>query len=301
MSAVFRAMGTDVTVVAPELDASAEAVVTLEVAAVFAESERRFSRFLPDSELSQLNRARGPFAASAPMFEALRRARAYFDLTSGLFDPAVGGALAALGYDRSFSPGGLDRAAPPARAPRATSSDLELDPATRTVTRPPHVTLDLGGFIKGFAADRAARRLPPNAAVNAGGDAVMRGGGPSGDGWLVDVEDPRDAARVLLTVRARDRGVATSAPNRRRWMAGGREQHHLLDPRTGRPAPSDLEQVTLLAPTAEVADVLAKTAFLMGRRAGGHFLSRLPGIGGVLIPRDGAPEITGEVEVLADV
>lgn len=327
MSAAFHAMGTDVTVVAPELDPAAEAALGLELAATFAQSERRFSRFLPDSELSQLNRARGPFTASAPMFAALLRARAYFELTSGLFDPAIGGALVALGYDRSFTPGGLDRATTGAAPPRSVFCELELDPATRGVLRPAHMTLDLGGFIKGHAVDRAARRLPANAAVDAGGDAVLRGAGVArtatsttaalatavsakpagarnrgpGEGWLVDVEDPRDAARTLMTLRVRDRAVATSAPNRRRWRAGGGEQHHLIDPRTGRPAPSDLAQVTVVAATAEIAEVVAKTAFLLGRREGGHFLSRLPGLGGVLVPRDGVPEVRGEVEVVSDV
>ncbi|HEU5060046.1 MAG TPA: FAD:protein FMN transferase, partial [Kofleriaceae bacterium] len=107
-------MNTDVTVTAAGAD---EEVVTARVARTFAEAERRFSRFLPDSELARLNRARGPVTVSPPRFEALLRARAYHQLTGGLFDPAVGGPLAALGYDRSFAPGALDRddAAPPAR------------------------------------------------------------------------------------------------------------------------------------------------------------------------------------------
>jgi len=300
VSAVFRAMGTHVHVVAPELDARAEESLVLDVAATFAESERRFSRFREDSELSQLNRATGPTVVSPPLFDALRRARAYFDLTEGLFDPAVGGALVALGYGRSFAPGALDRAGPSSVAPRASIADVTLEPSTRTVVRPPHVTLDLGGFIKGHTADRAARRLPENSAIDAGGDGVVRGDGIEGDGWLIDVEDPHDPSRVALTVRAKNRAVATSAPNRRRWKTGDRAVHHLIDPRTGEPSASDLAQVTVLASFAELSDVLAKTAFLLGRRAGGHFLSRIPGVGGVLIPRDGSPEITGSVEVVTD-
>jgi thiamine biosynthesis lipoprotein len=293
-------MGTTTTVVAPGLPAAGEEALAASVAEVFAASERRYSRFREDSELSRLNRSAGPVVVSAPLFEALRRARAYFEITSGLFDPAVGASLAALGYERSFAPGALDRAAPPADAPPARFSDVGLDPSTRTVVRPPHVKLDLGGLIKGHTADRAARRLPPCAAVDAGGDAVLRGAGPEGGGWLVDVEDPRDPDRVLLTLRVRDRAVATSAPNRRRWKAGGREQHHLVDPRTRRPAESDLAQVTVLAPAAEVADVMAKTVFFLGARDGRRFLSRFPTLAGVLIGRGGDVQIVGEAEVAFD-
>src|SRR5262249_50625796 len=120
----FRAMNTDVTVVAA-------ADVALAIAGVFADAERRFSRFLPDSELSRLNRARGPVAVSAPMFDALVAARDHVGRTRGIFEPAIGGALAALGYDRSFAPGALDRdaASPPAPRARGTTppgSLLEL-------------------------------------------------------------------------------------------------------------------------------------------------------------------------------
>lgn len=300
MSAAFHAMGTTVTVVAPRQDPAAEAALALSVEGLFAESERRYSRFRPDSELSRLNRSAGWTPVSTPLFETLRRARAYFETTGGLFDPTTGAALAALGYDRSFSPGALDRAALPAEAEAARLCDVALDPARRAVLRPPHVTLDLGGLVKGHTADRAARRLPPDAAVDAGGDAVLRGDGPSGDGWLVDVEDPADPARTMLTLRIRNRAVATSAPNRRRWKTGAREQHHLIDPRTRRPSESDLAQVTVVAPAAEVADVLAKVTFLLGAREGARLLSSIPAASGVLVRSGGEVEIVGEIEVVSD-
>jgi thiamine biosynthesis lipoprotein len=293
-------MSTDVTVLSPALDRAAAEAIAAGVRADFAASERRFSRFRADSELSRLNRAEGPAVVSAALFAALQRAQSYFERTAGLFDPTVGAALEALGYDRSFAAGALDRPAL-APAPRpATFAAVALDAATRTVTLPPGVRLDLGGFIKGFTVDRAARRLPGAGAVDAGGDAVLRGAGPEGDGWLVDVEDPADPARTVVTLRVRDRAVATSAANRRRWRAGGREQHHLIDPRTRRPAVTDLAQASVLAPSAEIADVLAKTAFLLGAREARRFLAEMTGIGSVLVRRDGGLEIVGDVEVVDD-
>lgn len=300
MSASFRAMGTDVTVTAPGLDPAAEEALCRSIAEVFEESERRYSRFRPGSELWRLNRATGPLPISGPLFAALRRARAYFEATSGLFDPAVGSALVAAGYDRSFAPGVLDRAAPSSLPPRARFSDVMLDEASRTAQRPPHVHIDLGGFIKGYTVDRAAKRLPAGAAVDAGGDAVVRGAGPGGDGWRIDVEDPRDPDRALLSLRVWDRAVATSAPNRRRWKVGDREHHHLIDPRTWRSTESDLAQVTVLASGAEVADVLAKSVFLLGSRAGRRFLSDVPGAAGVLVRADGDVELVGALEVIHD-
>lgn len=289
----FRAMNTDVTVTATGAD---EDVVAALVARTFADAERRFSRFLPDSELARLNRARGPVIVSPPMFEALVRARAYQQLTEGLFDPAMGGPLAALGYDRSFAPGALDRdhVPPPPRA--GSFGDVRLDRATRTVERPEHVQIDLGGLIKGATVDAAARLLPAVGAIDAGGDAVMRGPGPAGDGWQVEIEDPADPTRTraVLLLR-RDGAVATSAPNRRRWRLAGRDVHHLIDPRTRGPADSDLLQATVLAPRAELADVLAKAAFLLGAERARRFLTRFPGVAAVLVRAGGALVVIGQV------
>lgn len=298
MNTAFGAMGTTIVVVAPDVDGEEWQSRTGAVRALFRATEARFSRFLPGSELSLLNRAEGPFVASEPLFGALTRAKGLFRRTGGLFDPAVGAALGAHGYDRSFSPGGLDRSAPPGATARAHFSEVGLIPDTRTVLRPPHVLLDLGGFLKGHIADEAARRLPANSAIDAGGDLVVRGPGPSGRGWEVDVEDPRDPSATRLTLRVRDRAVSTSAPNRRRWRAGGDWQHHLIDPRTQRPSRSDLAQVTVLAGTAEWAEVLAKVVFLLGRAKGRALLATLPEVAAVWVRSSGELEIFGDVEVL---
>jgi thiamine biosynthesis lipoprotein len=285
----FRAMNTDVAVIAP----ADEPRLAAAVEHVFADAEQRFSRFRVDSELSRLNRADGPLVVSQPMFDALVAARDYVAMTGGMFDPAIGGALVALGYDRSFAPGALDRDRDAASAPAVRFSDLVLDPERREVTRPANLTIDLGGMIKGRTVDEAAALLPGIGAVDAGGDAVMRGA----HDWLVDIEDPRDAARTIATVRVRDRAVATSAASRRRWRVARAVRHHLVDPRTQRSAETDLLQATVFAPTAELADIVAKTAFLLGARAGRAFVERRADLGAVLVPHAGAPIVCGEVDI----
>ncbi|MCC7540661.1 MAG: FAD:protein FMN transferase [Deltaproteobacteria bacterium] len=301
MSATFRAMSTDVTVIAPTLDDDDELAATRRVAEVFADAEQRFSRFREDSELSRLNRSRAPFVASPALFAALLRARAHVRSSGGIFDPAIGAALCRAGYDRSFASHRLDRDAPPVPPVRpARFDEVALDEPTRTVTLPIDLRLDLGGFVKGLTVDLAASSFAGPIAIDAGGDAVLRGEGPTGDGWEVDVEDPRDASRTLLTLRVRDRAVATSSPNRRRWRTGPVEQHHLIDPRTFEPARSDLVQVTVIARCAEQADVLAKVAFVLGADAGTRWLEGRPAVGAVLVGREGDVWRVGQTEVAND-
>lgn len=287
-------MNADIMVTASSGD---EQTIAEQVAATFDEAERRFSRFREDSELSRLNRARGPVVVSGELFGALSRARAYVELTDGLFDPGIGGALTALGYDRSFTPGALDRykAKRPPRAGRFL--DVKLDPETRTVERPEHVQIDLGGMIKGSTVDAATRHLCAAGAIDAGGDAAMRGQSPTGDEWLVEIEDPARPSRSIATIAVLNGAVATSSANRRFWRVGGSVAHHLIDPRTQASAVTDLLQATVIAPCAELADVLAKTAFLLGSRGARRFLARHSGVGGVLVRRDAAPLFVGDLDI----
>jgi thiamine biosynthesis lipoprotein len=291
----FRAMNTDVQVTA---SGDEEAVAT-QVSATFADAEDRYSRFRETSELSALNRAEGPFVASPELFQLLTRARSYVEMTDGLFDPGVGGTIIALGYDRSFAPGTLDRERASERPLAGRFLDVMLDRETRTVWRPQHVRIDLGGIAKGSTVDVAARHLMGSGAIDAGGDAVLRGAGPSGDKWLVDIEDPNDPSRTVATLAVADAAVATSAANRRRWRVGDTFAHHLIDPRTRSYSATDLAQATVVAPSAELADVMAKTAFLLGGRDGRCFLERQPRIGAVLVHKSGGLVFVGALDVRA--
>jgi FAD:protein FMN transferase len=297
MSVTFRAMNTDVTLLTPEVHPRRERELGSGVEELFARTEQTFSRFRADSELSRLNRSVGPMAVSADMFGALERARAYWELTDGWFDPTIERALAAAGYDRSFAPGTLDREVQAVGMHVQTGFErVGMHAASRTVCLPLGTALDCGGFIKGWTVDRAIELLPVPSAVDAGGDASLRGLGPDGTGWLVSVEDPSRPGTPLLDFRVRDQGVATSGPSRRHWRVGDREAHHPIDPRTGHPATSDLAHVTVVAPTVELADVLAKVAFLRGFADGSRFLDPIPAVSAVFVLRDGSVRIHGELQ-----
>ena len=123
-----------------------------------------------------------------------------------------------------------------------------LDPGTRH---------DLGGIGKGYAAERVATllSLAGPCLVSAGGDIAVRSV-PSTGTWPVAVSDE-------LTLGLTRGGLATSGTERRRWRRNGVEQHHLIDPATGRPAASDLLRVTAIGSDAVEAEVLA-TSILIG-------------------------------------
>lgn len=217
--------------------------------------ERRWSRFLPDSEISRLN-AGEPVELSAPTRQLLDLAITAKELTGGLFDTRVGAALVAAGYDRSFE--GLE----------ADRGPLVEGPEPAAAGPDGGTLVDPGGIGKGLAADLVASELvgegATSVAVDLGGDMRLCGSNPRSSCWTVLVEDPHDLDATIAEIHLRDGAVATSSRARRRWSHDGIAQHHLIDPRTGRPARSGLASVTVVATEAWWADVLAKAAFVAG-------------------------------------
>jgi thiamine biosynthesis lipoprotein len=147
---------------------------------------------------------------------------------------------------------------------------------------------------KGWAADLAVRRLSAHGAalIDAGGDIAVHGE------WPIGVADPFEPDRDLAVLRIRDRGVATSGRDLRRWMRGGAWQHHLIDPRTGLPATTDVLRVTITAPTAQEAEAAAKAVLILGRREGLKWLKRRPGLGALLVLEDREIVTNQRMEVL---
>jgi FAD:protein FMN transferase len=246
--ACFRSMGCDVLV------AGATAGEVERIEALFARRDAIFSRFLPGSELNRVNAAAGSVVSISPDFAAaLETALGMAELTDGIVDPTVGAAIVAAGYDRDFALLGDDPR--PVGAPdRATWRSVEL--WGELVRVPRHIRLDLNGVVKSMAVDAAVALISAGGWVSAGGDLAAT--------VPVDVALPGGGS-----VRMESGGLATSGSVRRRWRRGRCEQHHLIDPATGRPSASPWTQVTVSGRTCLEADVAAKAGFLLGAEGPG--------------------------------
>jgi thiamine biosynthesis lipoprotein len=226
--------------------------------------EQRWSRFVPASEVSRLTAQAGervPVSAETRLL--VSRAVEAWRLTGGAFDPTVLGDVVRAGYDRTFSQ--IDG--------RAGHSDLavgctDIEVTGDAVRLPAGTGFDAGGIGKGLAADLVVDEVMAAGAegvcVNLGGDLRVHGVSPDGP-WTIAIEHEWFDEPIALVGLA-EGAVATSTTLRRRWTVDAHERHHLIDPRTGEPAVTDLTLASVISGEAWVAEVLAKAVLLRGSR-----------------------------------
>lgn len=284
-----RHMGTTFRIVVFAPDSATAADAAAAGFAIIAGLEARVSDYDPGSEVSRLGEVAGlerNREVSRELAEILAIARVWSERTGGAFDVTVG-PLTRL-WRWSARRGELPDPSRLARARAAVGwRHLELDEAGRTVrlTRS-GMAIDLGGIAKGYAADAVlaelARRGLRAALVDAGGDLAVGEAPPGEAGWRVVVEDgarhgagdsAQGAPRTMTLVGV---GVATSGDRFRYFEAEGVRYSHIVDPRTGlgvtRP-----RAVTVIAPDATTADVLASALSVLDEAAGRALVASVPG------------------------
>jgi len=265
----FRAMNTDILLAAE----GERAMEGMRATRFFIdECEQRFSRFLPASEITELNRSAGEWLqVSDDLMQMFELSRKFYKETNGLFDPTILLDLKKVGYDRSMDEIRAHGAAPQVPASNRTSkpafTEIAFDPTDNRIRLPLGMEIDLNGIAKGWIVEKAAQLLHTYAetcAVSAGGDMYFIGHPSDGMDWDVYLEDPRDSEQMLSQLHVASGGVATSSVMKRTWRLGEKVRHHLIDPRTGESAETDWLSVTVIAPDVITADVYAKAILIGG-------------------------------------
>ncbi len=276
--AQFLALGTLVKVSLWGVDEDQGAAAVRAVEAELNRVHETWHAWRP-STLSDLNRrlATGETVTvdeetAAVLAEAQRLSR----LSGGLFEPGIGALVRLWGFhsdDRPAGPPPADETTARLLAWRPRIIELEITHATEaedTVwhlhSTNPALKIDLGGFAKGYAVDRAVERLRAlgigDAIVNAGGD--LRAIGRHGERpWRIGIRDPRGEGIIAALETRGDESVFTSGNYERFFEYEGVRYHHILDPRTGHPARGTLS-VTVIHADAATADAAATALFVAG-------------------------------------
>jgi thiamine biosynthesis lipoprotein len=228
--------------------------------------EQIWSRFIPDSDVSTLNRDGGWQSVHADTVLLFQRAADAWEVTNGAFDPTVLPSLVANGYGRSRSEhqGETVLSGPPSRGPAPGMARIDIDAAHAKIHFPEGLGFDPGGIGKGLAADIVAEALVTSGATAAmvavGGDVRVAGTAPSS--WTVEVESPFDRNETIAVLSLVDGAVCTSSVQAKTWQRDGEMTHHLIDPTTGRPTSSSIVSATVITGQAWMAEAMCKAAIV---------------------------------------
>ncbi|MCP3991096.1 MAG: FAD:protein FMN transferase [Actinomycetia bacterium] len=245
--------------------------------------EQQWSRFLPDSEISALNRRPGQVTlVSESTYELISQAEAGRNATMGTYNPLMLDQLEGHGYRQSWS----ESEVTPDNRPieRATTEPMVLFPELAAVCIPEGCRFDPGGIGKGMAADLTVDMCleagATTVSVELGGDLRVAGEPWYGPKWNIGVANPFDRGAKIGTFTPTEGAVATSTTLIKQWDHGPNHYHHLLDPQTGHPSSSDLVAVTTCSSRAWWAEIVAKASLIKGSEHVIAFLDRLktPGI-----------------------
>jgi len=236
-----------------------------------ARFEARYSRFLPDSIIGQINARGGDWLEIDDDADRMLSLCAdMHSLTRGVFDPA------ALPLLRIW-----DWKADPPRIPTESAilAAREVSGWNKVQRRPRAIRLpmagmglDLGGIGKEFAVDQLvalAREYSINdVMIDIGQDIRVAGHPPAKDAWYIGLEEPDRPGECWTAVRLTNHAIATSGDYFRSFTVDGRRFGHIIDPRTGLPVSNGCQSVSVIAPNCVLAGILSTAAFILGAEAG---------------------------------
>ncbi len=258
-----------------------------------AEIENAMSLNVADSEINQLNEARGEafVTVSEDTFKLLKRGKEVAEETDGAFNIGIGQLIAL--WDIS----GDDPQVPPEEEIDTLFGHFDLnqlelrEDTLEARINDPMMTIDLGGIAKGYAVDEAIKVAKDygieHAIIDFGGDVYVLGGNPNGNEWRIGITNPIiGEGGVVARIFSSDMSIVSSGDYERYFIENDRRYHHILDPETGFPADNELNSVTIVSDTALDGDIYSTAIFVMGLDKGLAFIESLDSIEGALITKD---------------
>ena len=260
-----------------------------EVFAEIARLEQLMSTWMPESDVSRVNRSAGmaPVKVRAEVLDVLRTARQVSDWTDGKFDVTFGVLSGLWKFDHDQDGVAPDMREVRRRLPLIDYRAIQLDDTAGTVfLARKGMSIHLGGIGKGYAVDRAAALLRQRGIrdfmIQSGGDIYV-GGTKHNRPWRLGIQDPRGSPNhVFAELDLSDGTFSTSGDYERSFIKDGRRYHHILDPDTGQPA-RGTRSVTIVTNRAVIADGLSTGVFILGPDAGMKLIERLADVEGVIV------------------
>lgn len=288
----------DITVVAKNQE-EGDAYIELAVNEIIR-IEKLISSWDPNSQTSLVNRNAGikPVQVDEELFNLIKRAINISSLTSGAFDITYASMDNIWKFDGSMMKMPAEEEIS-ASVSKVGYKKIALDKEKSTVfLREKGMKIGFGAIGKGYAADKAKKLLQDlgvtGGIINASGDMNTWGTQPNNKSWQVGITNPLNKNKVFAFFSVSDRAVVTSGNYEKYAMLDGQRYSHIIDPRTGMPSKGILS-VSVFAPSAELADALATSVFVMGTEVGINFINQLAGVDCVIVDHEGHIHYSKEI------
>ncbi len=264
--------------------------------ALIATREALWSRTVAESDISRVNNANGEtVTVSEDTATLLQTAQFYTAVTDGAFDITT--AKLTDVWKAANGKEAIDDKALTAALDAVGAQHIVVNGCE--VTLPENVNIDLGGIAKGAIADEVCNLLKEggcdSALVDLGGNIVAVGSKPDGKPFHIGIAHPLDDGALIATAAVTDKAVVTSGSYERTYTVGGTVYSHILDPKTGYPAVSDLLSVTIIAPLGIDADALSTACYVLGFEKATTLLEGYNDIDAVFVKADGSVAATDGV------
>lgn len=246
--------------------------------------ERLFSRTLPHSDITRINRAQGATTEIDPLtYDLLTKALAYCAESEGVFDITVGPAVRLWDFHEGVVPDADELSEAVRHVDWRALKLWETENGSFAQLANPQAAVDAGGIAKGWIADALVAAMEAHGLagiiVNLGGNVAVSGTKPTGEPWRVGIRDPREPSQLIGAVPLAFGSAVTSGVYERCFTApDGTFYHHILDPRTGMPVETDVAGVTVICEKSIDAEGFSTTLLALGLERGLALARRHPEI-----------------------
>lgn len=254
------------------------------------EYDAKFSKSNEDSEISQINNAKGKFVeVSDDTITLLEKGIYYGNMSKGLFDITIG-CVSKL-WDFQAEEPSIPSTKKVNAAKRHINYRNIMIVDNKVKLTDPKASLDVGAIAKGYIADRIKDYLVSknvkHAIINLGGNVLVLGTKTDGSKYNIGIQRPFDeTGEPITSVKVAGKSVVTTGTYQRYFKKNGKLYHHILSPNTGVPCRNNLSSVTIITDSSLTADAMSTTCFLMGYEEGMKLVNLLDNVDAIFITDD---------------
>ncbi|VAW98029.1 FAD:protein FMN transferase [hydrothermal vent metagenome] len=260
--------------------------------------DKSMSPFIQSSEVSVINRqaAEHPVKISRELFKLILKAQTLSKKSKGVFDIT----FASVGYLYNYR----EHRRPTDKViqnklTKINYTQIRLSPKTSEIYfKQKGMRIDLGGIAKGYAVDRSIQQIASlgirNAMVMAGGDSRLLGD-KRGKPWITGIRHPRQKGKYVVVLPLENTAISTSGDYERFFIEDNVRYHHIIQPKTGKPATAN-QSVTVLGPDATTTDALSTTLFILPTQKALNLVNSLPQYDAIIIDKQGVLHFSSGLE-----